>query len=265
MRATNPNSNPMMPTDVRYAVPSGYRTQNVPPVANLNQERFSNIATGVYPPVNQIRPAQYPPNAAFNGSYPNQMRPPFPGTGREQVRPPEPYYYNPNGNFPNRNSQSPAPSNLTTSTARRGAKEYTDKAFMIKPDGAEGETIRGLVSNDDINKLLTHKGTQVKVAKIYRITKTKSDAVVAESSDEELPTIPPLAPAPPVQNEVPPSVEKPRSRSRSRSSSSSSCCSTCSCSSCSSCRSYRRPHSYDDCPECQAERQRRRERRTRRR
>lgn len=253
---------------VRYMIPPTGQPQHPQQLySNTVFDRYAHVATGVRPAAPIMPPVRnpYPPNMTRMPSEQPSPAPSFqsqkPG---EQLQPPQPYYYNPYGA-----NSTATPDSKTTPAQKKGAKEYKDTAFTIKPEGAEGDTIRGLVSNDDINKLLTHKGTKVKVAKIYRITKTKSDAVIADSSDDEIITpapAPPPDPTPAPQQPAPQPPPPPPQRPESRSSS-SSCCSCCSSASCSSCNSYRyrRSHSYDNCPECQAERHRRRRRHRKRR
>ena len=240
---------------VRYMVPAGYR-QPSPPFANQSFNRYSGVPTTVHVPPSVVQPVRYPPGYAPPGAqmpYGSTMMP----TGipqqqprqPEQLQPPKPYYYNPNISTP----ATPASTvDSQTPAAKKGAKEYKDKAFTIQPDAARSETIKGLVSNNEINDLLKHKGTKVKVAKIYRISKTKPDIKPDSSSDEELP-LPVTAPV----------RQEPKERPVS-SSSSCSHCSTCSNCSCSECRHRRRSHTYDDCPECRAEWEREQARRHRR-
>ncbi|CAF0996297.1 unnamed protein product [Rotaria sp. Silwood1] len=243
-----PNAAPM---PVRYMIPPGQR-QPSPPFANQAFNHYATVPANVRPPQIMTQPIRYPPVYAQPGMQmpygpPQQRQPP------EQLRPPQPYYYNPYGSNQETSTASPDPK---TPAPKKGLKEYKDNAFTIAPDGAQNETIKGLVSNNDINDLLKHKGTKVKVSKIYRITKTKPDIKPDESSDEDLPPIP-------VAQARPQTIQRPVSSS---SSSSSSCshCSTCSNCSCSECRDRYRSHTYDDCPECRAERDREQARRQRR-
>ncbi|CAF1282963.1 unnamed protein product [Rotaria sordida] len=230
-----PNGAPM---PVRYMVPSG-QTQASPPFANQAFNRYPTVPANTYPPQNMTQPIRYPPVYAqpimrMPYNTPQQQQ-------QQQQQPPQPYYYNPYAS----NQETPtASSNPKTPAPKKGAKEYKDNAFTIAPDGTQNETIKGLVSNNDINELLKHKGTKVKVSKIYRITKTKPEIKPDESSDEDLPPVP-VAPS------RPQTIQRPVSPS----SSSSSCshCSTCSNCSCSECRDRDRSHGYDDCPECRAE------------
>jgi len=148
-------------------------------------------------------------------------------------------YNNPNSK--DKRNPDLATSGSKTPGSRKGQKEYRDTAFTIEPDGRKNTDIKGLVSNDDINNLLKHKGTKVKVAKIYRITKTKAEDD-PDSSEEELPPPPP-----------PPPVQRPVSVA---SSSGSSYCSLCGDRPCSQCLNVRTVHVDDDCPLCRAERQR---------
>ncbi|CAF4806124.1 unnamed protein product, partial [Rotaria sp. Silwood2] len=104
---------------------------------------------------------------------PQQYQPP------EQLRPPQPYYYNPYAS--NQETPTVISTDPKTPAPKKGVKEYKDNAFTIAPDGVQNGTIKGLVSNNDINELLKHKGTKVKVSKIYRITKTKPDIKTDES------------------------------------------------------------------------------------
>lgn len=268
------NAYPTGAQPVRYAVPQGYR-QPSPPYANQSFDRYAGVQPATRPPQGMTQPVRYPPGYA-QGYYPPpvpmQAAPTSPRAQRpqqqpppEQLQPPQPYYYNPygaNGASPT----SPGPK----APPKKGGKEFKDNAFTIAPDGAHNESIKGLVSNNDINNLLKHKGTKVKISKIYRITKTKPAALNNDSSDEEIP--PPVqqptpAPAPvPFQTPAPALAPAPAPVERPVSSSSSdSHCSTCSDCSCSDCRHHRRSHTYDDCPECVAERERERARRRRRR
>jgi len=233
--------NPQM--QVRYMVPRAGYPQNSPPFANQAFDRYAATQANIRPNPNimqPIRPVQGPrPGYAPTpvGTSPQQQ---------QQLQPPQPYYYNPNG------AATPRPP-----PPKKGVKEYKDNAFTIAPDGAHSEAIKGLVSNNDINDLLKHKGTKVKVSKIYRITKTKPEIINDSSSDEELPL--PMsrgssqiaAPAAVVQRPI-------------SASSTDSHCSTCSNCSCSDCRNRERSHTYDDCPECRAEWERERARRQRR-
>ena len=247
---------------VRYAVPTGYR-QVSPPFANMAYDRYGNVAAGVHPAMPMMQPMR--PRYPSNGMPTPLGTPPRATKPGETLQPPSPFYYNPYGTNP-----APASPDTKSVVSKKGAKEYKETAFTIKPDGADGETIRGLVSNNDINDLLKHKGTKVKVSKIYRITKTKSEAAQPDSSDDEVP-LPMLNQPPPPSTaasaHAPARAQASAHRARRDSSSSSStCCSQCSCScSDSSGGRYRRSHSYDDCPECQAERDRSRHRQRRRR
>ena len=263
-----PNTNAgQMP--VRYAVPQGYR-QPSPPYANQSFDRYAGISGGPRPPPGITQPIRYPPGYG-QGYYPpiapTQAAPTSPRAQRpqrqsvDQLQPPNPYYYNPNA--------SPGPKAVPP---KKGGKEYKDNAFTIAPDGAHNESIKGLVSNNDINNLLKHKGTKVKISKIYRITKTKPTALNNDSSDEEIPLPKAQQPTPaPTQMPVavppppPPPAPAPVQQRPVSSSSSDSHCSTCSYCSCSDCRHRTRSHTYDDCPECRAERDRERARRRRRR
>jgi len=253
---------------VRYMVPTGYR-QNSPPFANQSFDRYSTVLPATRPPPSMGQAAHYPPGYAPGGYLPRGMAPPPPAStmtpirspthsqqqqqrkNSEQLQPPQPYYYNPYG--PNG-----APPTAASQASKKGAKEYKDNAFTIAPDGARSEAIKGLVSNNDINDLLKHKGTKVKVSKIYRISKTKPEIKPDSSSDDDLP---PLLETPPRQQPLPPPppVQRPIS-----SSSSGSHCSTCSNCSCTECRGRGRSHTYDDCPECRAEWNREQARRQRR-
>jgi hypothetical protein len=249
---------------VRYMIPNGYR-QSSPPFANQSFDRYAAIPpAAVRPPPGSIQPIRYPP-----GYYPPNMRMP-PGSSprpqqqqpkpNEQLQPPQPYYYNPYGP----NGASPAGSLGPRGQApKKGAKEFKDNAFTIAPDGAHSEAIKGLVSNNNINDLLKHKGTKIKVSKIYRISKTKPDIPAPDSSDDDLP-LPIQQPRsqptlPPQQQQIQQQIERPLS-----SSSSASHCSTCSNCSCTDCRDRKQSHTYDDCPDCRAERNREQARRQRR-
>lgn len=247
---------------VRYAVPTGYR-QGSPPFANMAYDRYGNVAAGVRPAMPMMQPMRPRlPNNGMPAPVGAPLRATKPG---ETLQPPSPFYYNPYGTNP-----TPASPDTKSVVSKKGAKEYKETAFTIKPDGAEGDTIRGLVSNNDINDLLKHKGTKIKVSKIYRITKTKSEALQPDSSDEEIP-LPMLNKPPSTAASAPrlgpaPAQASARRTRRDSSSSCSTCCSQCSCScSDSSGGRYRRSHSYDNCPECQAERDRDRHRQRRRR
>jgi hypothetical protein len=243
---------------VRYAVPAGYR-QSSPPFANQSFDRYATAPATVRSPPNMVQPVRYPPGYGPGGYLPPNM-PMSPTSNRmpvgnsprpqQQLQPPQPYYYNPYG--PNGGSPT-ASLGSQIAAPKKGAKEFKDNAFTIAPDGAHSEAIKGLVSNNDINDLLKHKGTKVKVSKIYRITKTKPNIIANDSSDEELP--------PPIQKQQPPPqpVQRPIS-----SSSSGSHCSTCSNCSCSECRHEKQSHGHDDCPECRAEQEREQARRRRR-
>ena len=242
---------------VRYMIPNGYRPA-APPFNNMAMDRYATIANGVQSTIPP--PVRNPyPNNAMRATVPTPPRAQTPAKPGEPLQPPQPYYFNPYGN-----NAPPVPDPKTTAP-KKGAKEFKDTAFVIQPDGANGDPIRGLVSNNNINDLLKHKGTKVKVSKIYRITKTNTEAQQLDSSDDDIVPLPQAQPTPAL---VPAPVQ-PAQRPSSSSSSSSSCssrsrCSTCS-SSCSECRSRRRPYSYDDCPECRAERRREQERKQRRR
>ena len=245
---------------VRYAIPPAYG-QASPPYANQSYNRFPAAIQGaVHPhPQTGTPPVQYPPGYRPGQSPPVSTNSPVGASPRpplqQQLQPPNPYYYNPyaaNGKTP------PAP-------PKKGTKEYKDTAFTIAPDGPHSESIKGLVSNHEINDLLKHKGTKVKVSKIYRITKTKPEVVNDDSSDDDLPLPvpqpPPQLPPAPAPASASASAQRPSS-----SSSSSSRCSTCSSCSCSDYRgrSRGRSHTYDDCPECIAELNREQARRQRR-
>jgi hypothetical protein len=230
---------------VRYMVPNGYR-QSSPPFANQSFDRFASIAATVRPQ-NIAQPIRYPPGyrpgmpiLPASTMMPTGIVPQPPQQQQrkqsDKLQPPQPYYYNPYATgTPSPRAQAP----------KKGAKEYKENAFTIAPDGAHSESIKGLVSNNDINDLLKHKGTKVKVSKIYRITKTKHDVQEKDSSDEDL--------LPPIHQSPQQPIQQPIQRPISSSSSSSSHCSTCSNCSCSECR--RRSHIDDDCPECRARRQ----------
>jgi len=260
--APYPNANSAQ-VAVRYMIPNGYR-QNSPPFANQSFDRYASIPAGVrpqyiaqplrYPP--GYRPAYVPPGSTMMpaGAFPRPQQ----NKPSEQIQPPQQYYYNPYGS----NGVNPGASSVLP---KKGAKEYKDNAFTIAPDGAHSEAIKGLVSNNDINDLLKHKGTKVKVSKIYRITKTKPDIPSDDSSDEDLLIPPRQPPLKPIQQPLPPPPPPPIQRPSSSSSSSDSHCSTCSNCSCSDCRDRRRSHIYDDCPECRAEFYREQARRQRRR
>ena len=258
----SPNANYPPPNQttmpVRYMIPNGHRPV-APPFNNMAMDRYATIANGVQstlpPPVRN----PYPPNP-MRAPVPPSPRAQTPGNNGEQLQPPQPYYFNPYGN-----NATPAP-DPKAAPPKKGVKEFKDAAFVIQPDGANGDPIRGLVSNNNINDLLKHKGTKVKVSKIYRITKTNNEAQQLDSSDDDIVPLPQAQPTPAPAPAPAPAVQQTRRRSPSSSSSSSSSsrCSTCS-SSCSECRSYRRPSSYDDCPECRAERRREQERRQHRR
>ena len=253
----------------RYPAPNEYR-QTAPPFANPSFDRYASVSRGVYPPQNHLQPIRYPPtytqrymppgpNTIPNGNYSQpQPQPQQVPQQSDQLQPPQPYYYNPYG-------ANAAPTNEKTEAPKKGTKEYKDTAFTIAPEGAHSQTIKGLVSNDEINDLLKHKGTKVKVSKIYRISKTKPVIQPPDSSDEEiLPPIqqPPPPPQPQYQAQPAPPVQRPISSSSSSSSRSSRCstCSDCSCSDCDSRRRRRRrrprrSHIDDDCPQCRAERE----------
>jgi hypothetical protein len=269
---------------VRYMVPTGYR-QNSPPFANQSFDRYATVPPAVRPPPSMGQP-RFPPGYQQGYPPPGMPMPPmstmmpvrtsprpqqrYPQPQQqppEQLQPPQPYYYNPYGANGGNPTTTPGP---VTPAPKKGAKEYKDKAFTIAPDGARSEAIKGLVSNNDINDLLKHKGTKVKVSKIYRISKSKPEIRADSSSDEELPL--PMSPAR-KQSIQPPSPARqqsihslpPQPTQRPISSSSSgSHCSTCSNCSCSECRSRGRSHVYDDCPECRAELSREQARRQRR-
>lgn len=269
------NAYPNGAQPVRYAVPQGYR-QPSPPYANQPFDRYAGMPPATRPPPGMTQPVRYPPGYGqgyYQPAVPMQAAPtstraqrPPPQTP-EQLQPPQPYYYNPYGVNGATPTASPGPKEAPP---KKGGKEFKDNAFTIAPDGAHNESIKGLVSNNDINNLLKHKGTKVKISKIYRITKTKPAALNNDSSDEEIP-LPVQQPTPaPASVPVPPpasaSASAPAPAQRPVSSSSSdSHCSTCSNCSCSDCRHHRRSHTYDDCPDCIAERERERTRRRRRR
>lgn len=249
---------------VRYMVPPGYR-QPSPPFANQAFNRYGVAPPNPYPAQNMSRfPPGYVQPVTRMPSGPIQQTPVV--QSPQLLQPPEPYYYNPYGsNQPD--SVSIAPSAKTTSTNKTGAKEYKEKAFTIAPDGLQSDTIKGLVSNDNINNLLKHKGTKVKVSKIYRITKTKPDIKPDSSSDDDDLLLTKQPPPPPPQAQQSQTALPPPSQESQRPVSSSSSCSTCStCSSgsfCSECNYRSRSHTYDDCPECRAEREREHGRRRR--
>jgi len=249
------------PMPVHYMVPNGYR-QNSPPFANQSFDRYVSMTTNVRPPQSIPQPIRYPPGYRPGYMPPGSTMMPAGASPRpqqqlrqsDQLQPPQPYYYNPYG--PNGGK----PAAKKPLAPKKGAKEYKDNAFTIAPDGPHSESIKGLVSNYDINDLLKHKGTKVKVSKIYRITKTKPDTPVDDSSEDDL--------LPPIQQNPPQPIQKPPSQLIRRpvsSSSSDSHCSTCSNCSCSECRHRIRSHVDDDCPECRAERNREQARRQRRR
>jgi hypothetical protein len=252
---------------VRYMLPPGYR-QDYPPFVNPSFDRYAVRPITDRDP-RMWRPGNNPPsygpgygqgNPPANG----QGNPPANGQGNPQPQRAPTANVNKNSMQPqkrmpgqqqqpggqpynNPNSKDKRNPDLTTSRSktpgyRKGTKEFRDTAFTIEPDGTRNNAIKGLVSNDDINNLLKHKGTKVKVAKIYRITKTKAEDD-PDSSEEELPPAPP--PPPPVQRPV--SVA---------SSSGSSYCSLCNDRPCSQCLNVRTVHVDDDCPLCRAERQR---------
>jgi hypothetical protein len=270
---------------VRYMLPPGYR-QDYPPFVNPSFDRYAVRPITDRDP-RMWRPGNNPPsygpgygqgNPPANG----QGNPPANGQGNPQPQRAPTANVNKNSMQPqkrmpgqqqqpggqpynNPNSKDKRNPDLTTSRSktpgyRKGTKEFRDTAFTIEPDGTRNNAIKGLVSNDDINNLLKHKGTKVKVAKIYRITKTKAEDD-PDSSEEELPPPPP-----------PPPVQRPVS-----SSSGSSYCSLCDrpCSQCLRertvhvdddcplCRAERQRHVYDDCPECRAEQIREQARRQR--
>jgi hypothetical protein len=258
-----PNANgAQMP--VRYMIPNGYR-QNSPPFANQSFDRYASMPAVARPPQYIAQPVRYPPGYRPGFVPPGSTMMPVGSSPRpqqnrqsEHLQTPQQYYYNPYG--PNGGNPG-AP----TVPPKKGAKEYKDNAFTIAPDGAHSETIKGLVSNNDINDLLKHKGTKVKVSKIYRITKTKPDIPVDDSSDEDLILPTRQSPQKSIQQSLPPPPPPPPIQRPISSSSSDSHCSTCSNCSCSDCRDRRRSHVYDDCPECRAEFNREQVRRQRRR
>lgn len=271
----NPHANYGTPNGggvpVRYMIPTVYRHTS-PPFANQAYNRYSGQPENAQPTGNYTQPIRYPAGYV----HPSTRMPydpytassayfPPPVTSPEQIQPPQPYYYNPN--TPAQQSSVSTPDSKATAS-KKGVKEYKDNAFTIAPDGADVETIKGLVSNNDINELLKHKGTKVKVSKIYRITKTKPEILKDDSSDDDLPLPkdPPRSkqslPSAPALTPVPKSA--PILERSSSSSSSCSHCSTCSNCSCTDCRDRRRSHTYDDCPECRAEWERGEARRRRR-
>lgn len=78
----------------------------------------------------------------------------------------------------------------TTTTSKhagiRDTKENKINASSSKTlDAGQNQGIHGLVQNTDVNELLKYKGTKLKVSKIYRISKSKSSALVDDSSDDE--------------------------------------------------------------------------------
>ncbi|CAF0856431.1 unnamed protein product [Adineta ricciae] len=253
-----PNAYPVAGAQpVRYMVPGNYG-QPYPPFVNRSYDRFA-LMPATYRAPAVPRPAYYPPSygpgygqgAGANqpaGNQPARNQPAqtqhaptvtAPKPTVQAQRPSQGGLFNPNRG--KKNSVSSATGSKTPGL-KKGAKEFKDTAFTIEPDGSKNEAIRGLVSNDDINNLLKHKGTKVKVSKIYRITKTKPEEL-SESEDE--------APPPPK-----PKAQRPRSPSED------SYCSLCAAEQshvdddCPECRALRQQvHVYDDCPECRAQRQ----------
>ncbi|CAF0808951.1 unnamed protein product [Adineta steineri] len=264
-------TNAAMP--VRFMVPPGYR-QPYPPFVNPNYDRYALNPAGAYRPQGITRPVNYPPSYG-PGGYPQGNNAPTQSVGTQpagtqpaqrQQAPMQPNtvrpantvtgakpgtekkgFFNPFGN-----KKKDSIATIPEAKTPVGKKEFKDTAFTIDPDGTKNDSIRGLVSNDDINNLLKHKGTKVKVKKIYRITKTKPEEI-DDSSDDDVKTKSKPAPPPP------PPVQRPRS------SSTDSYCSQCDKMSshvyddCPICRAQlqqQQVHVYDDCPQCRAEAQR---------
>ncbi|UJR14760.1 hypothetical protein I4U23_001750 [Adineta vaga] len=249
-----PNSYaPAGPGAVRYMVPGAYR-QPYPPFVNRSYDRFAVMPTTYRAPA-VPRATHYPPSYGpgyGQGAAPNQPGPTQPAPTQhaptvkgnknalQTQRPSQQNLFNPNATK-NKNSVAAA-TGTKTPVLKKGAKEFKDAAFTIEPNGAQNDAIRGLVSNDDINNLLKHKGTKVKVSKIYRITKTRPEEL-SESEDE----------APP-----PPKAKAQRPRSPSADSYCSQCANEQSheYDDCPLCRAQlQQVHVYDDCPECRAQRQ----------
>lgn len=250
---------------VRFAMPpNGYR-QQYPPFTNRAYDRYAAVPTTYRAPMN--RPVHYPPSYG-PGYGPNG--PSTQGGGANLTAPGgqkktvttttttrtttqgqkqgQQHLFNPNGT---KKAGSPlgGPGGKTP-LGKKGPREFKDSAFTIESDGAQNDAIRGLVSNDDINNLLKHKGTKVKVSKIYRITKTKPEEI--SDDDEPPPPPPPLKAAKP----RPPSADSYCSECDGRP------CSQCAMQSshvyddCPLCRAQlAQTHAYDDCPECRAQRQ----------
>ncbi|CAF1133642.1 unnamed protein product [Didymodactylos carnosus] len=244
----NPQNKYGYPMPVRYIVPMRQQPTTSPPFANQAFNRF-NVPQQPQPGVTYMQPVRGQLFYQNPGVYamPQQMPvrpygyhpgfgqiPSQPVSARMQAPIQQPQQYN-NPYQPPQQQQQPPPSQQKTSKSKKN-KEYADAAFTIDP--TKQEAIKGLLSNNDINDLLKVKGTKVKVAKIYRITKTKPEQSDSDDDDEYEPVV----------------LDSPTQKSRSqqqRPISADSHCSTCSSCSCSECRGE-----HDNCPECLAEKER---------
>ncbi|CAF0886970.1 unnamed protein product [Rotaria sordida] len=245
-----PNANgATMP--VGYMTPRNYQ-QNVPPLVNQSSDRHAGQASTLRPTQYASQPIRYPPNAVppgYRPGYPAPGLPPPPmNTMMPGMPPNQAYYYDPNG----LNPSVPPDTKTQTTASKKGATGHTNNPYTMGPDGTQNEAIKSLVSNGNINDLLNHQGTKVKVSKIYRITKTKPDIRKDDSSDDDLKKVS-LESARSVTNKPRPPVPAQRAPSAA---SSCSHCSTCSNCSCSECRNQGQGNFYDDCPECRMERAR---------
>ncbi|CAF1277554.1 unnamed protein product [Rotaria sp. Silwood1] len=224
---------------VGYMAPYNYQP-NGAPLVNKPSDRHAGKSSS-------IRPSQYtshyPSNTVppgYRSGYPPTGFPPQPiSTMMPGMPPNQPYYYPSNG--------------LNPTVPPPGTKTKTN-GYTMGSDGTQNEAIKGLVSNSNINDLLNHQGTKVKVSKIYRITKTKPDIHKNDSSDDDLEKLPSVSAR---TGTTKPATQPPVSAQRIPSvASSCSHCSTCSNCSCSECRNQEQGNYHDDCSECRAERAR---------
>lgn len=231
----NPNTRTV---PVRYMVPGNYRqTLPVrPPYPYASQPMH-------YQPVNQARSLPPPPPETIVPiPLPNQYRQQYP----QQYH--QPYYYDPNVAYP----PPPYNSKPSKTTVKTG---YKDDKYALASNGTQNKGIQNLVGNSDINELLKHKGTKIKVSKIYRISKKKPNLLDDDTSDDEYESVPLDSPSPRLRTRTLKQSSVPIQRIPSAASSCSHC-STCTNCSCSDCRTRNSTHPYDDCRECRAERER---------
>ncbi len=227
------------PNPNRATMPVPYK----PPANNYRQS--STVRPTQYAP----KPFRYPPG------HPGRVLPRPPVSTMLPVMPPQfqqfqypqTYYYNPN----EANPAVPSNSKPSAAEPKKDAKEYKDNV----PHGAQNQGIKGLLSNNNINDLLKHKGTKLKVSKIYRITKMKPDS---NSSDDEYEQVPLDSPRPRTQKQSSVPTKRSTAQIQRIPSVASSCshCSTCTNCSCSECLYRNGRYVYDDCSECRAERKR---------